>query len=78
MVVGTVAVFLTAFLVGLILVAYRGPELLVVGIASILFGFAYTGGPFPLAYRGLGDVFAYRDLLAEWRATGTFDGLEIT
>ena len=27
---------------------------------------------------GLGDVFAYRDLLAEWRATGTFDGLEIT
>jgi 1,4-dihydroxy-2-naphthoate octaprenyltransferase len=57
MVVGTFAVFLTAFLVGLILVAYRGPELLVVGIASILFGFAYTGGPFPLAYRGLGDVF---------------------
>lgn len=57
MVVGTVAVFLAAFLVGLILVAYRGPELLVVGIASILFGFAYTGGPFPLAYRGLGDLF---------------------
>jgi len=57
MVVGTVVVFLVAFLVGLILVAYRGPELLVVGITSILFGFAYTGGPFPLAYRGLGDIF---------------------
>lgn len=57
MVAGTVAVFLAAFLVGLVLVAYRGPELLVVGIASILFGFAYTGGPFPLAYRGLGDLF---------------------
>jgi 1,4-dihydroxy-2-naphthoate octaprenyltransferase len=57
MVAGTVAVFLAAFLVGLVLVAYRGPELLVVGIASILFGFTYTGGPFPLAYRGLGDLF---------------------
>lgn len=57
MVVGTIGVFLAAFLVGLILVAYRGPELLVIGVASILFGFAYTGGPFPLAYRGLGDVF---------------------
>jgi hypothetical protein len=26
---------------------------------------------------GYGDIFAYRDLLAEWRATGTFPGLEI-
>jgi len=57
MVAGTATVFLVAFLVGLLLVAFRGPELLLVGIASILFGFAYTGGPFPLAYRGLGDVF---------------------
>jgi hypothetical protein len=27
---------------------------------------------------GYGDVFAYRELLAEWRAAGTFAGLEIT
>ena len=26
---------------------------------------------------GHGDIFAYRDLLAEWRAAGTFPGLEI-
>ena len=57
MMVGTFAVFLAAFLIGLILVSYRGPKLLIVGVASILFGFTYTGGPFPLAYRGLGDIF---------------------
>ena len=27
--------------------------------------------------RGLGNYFAYRDLLAEWRASGSFEGLEI-
>lgn len=57
MVIATIVVFSLAFLVGLILVVYRGPGLLVIGVTSILFGFAYTGGPFPLAYRGLGDVF---------------------
>jgi len=50
-------VFLLAFFIGLNLVAYRGWELLLVGVVSIVFGYGYTGGPFPLAYRGLGDVF---------------------
>ncbi|MBK1879114.1 1,4-dihydroxy-2-naphthoate polyprenyltransferase [Pelagicoccus mobilis] len=57
MLIVSLLVFLVAFLIGLNLVAYRGWELLVVGIVSIVFGYGYTGGPFPLAYKGLGDVF---------------------
>jgi len=52
-----IGVFLLAFCIGLSLVWYRGWELLVVGVVSILFGYGYTGGPYPLAYHGLGDVF---------------------
>ena len=53
------ATFAAAFAVGLGLVAWGGPWLLAVGVASIACGVAYTGGPFPLAYHGLGDVFVF-------------------
>ncbi len=54
-----IAVFAVAFAVGLGLVAWGGPWLIVIGAASILCGVAYTGGPYPLAYHGLGDVFVF-------------------
>lgn len=52
-------VFASAFLVGLALLGYGGWPLLVIGVASILCGVAYTGGPYPLGYNGLGDIFVF-------------------
>jgi len=54
-----IAVFAAAFLVGLGLVSRGGPWLIGIGLASIGCGFAYTAGPMPLAYVGLGDVFVF-------------------
>ena len=48
-----------AFAVGLLLVRESGWILLPIGIVSIVCAVAYTGGPFPLGYNGLGDLFVF-------------------
>jgi 1,4-dihydroxy-2-naphthoate octaprenyltransferase len=52
-----IAAFGVAMLFGLYLTATVGWPIVAIGIASILAGIAYTGGPWPLGYHGLGDVF---------------------
>lgn len=59
MLIATSAVLLMAFLVGLLLVREGGWVLLVIGVVSIVCAIAYTGGPFPLGYNGLGDLFVF-------------------
>ena len=55
--VGTAVALGAAVLVGLYLVAVGGIPIVVIGVASVVCALAYTGGPWPLGYHGLGDVF---------------------
>jgi 1,4-dihydroxy-2-naphthoate octaprenyltransferase len=54
---GALVVFMSAALVGLYLVYIGGWPVLLLGLASVLAGLAYTAGPSPLAYNGLSDLF---------------------
>ncbi|MHB1450491.1 MAG: 1,4-dihydroxy-2-naphthoate polyprenyltransferase [Coriobacteriia bacterium] len=48
-----------AFVLGLYLAWVRGPLVLLIGAAAIVAAVAYTGGPYPLGYHGLGEVFVF-------------------
>jgi 1,4-dihydroxy-2-naphthoate octaprenyltransferase len=56
---GAVTCCLLAMVVGLYLISAAGWPILAIGVASLLAGYAYTGGPYPLGYHGLGDVFVF-------------------
>src|SRR4051794_30311260 len=49
--------FAIAALCGIPLIMRAGWPLLAIGVTSILAAYAYTGGPYPLAYNGLGELF---------------------
>ncbi|MBT8037409.1 MAG: 1,4-dihydroxy-2-naphthoate octaprenyltransferase [Verrucomicrobiae bacterium] len=61
---------LVAAVFGYFLYAARGWPMLVMGLPSFYFAYGYTGGPLPLAYKGLGELFVI--LFFGWVAvTGT-------
>lgn len=60
--------FACAFLLGIPLVIAGGWPIVIIGLFSIAMAYAYTGGPYPLAYNGLGDLFVV--IFFGWIAVG--------
>src|SRR5205085_3166834 len=54
---GAYVCFGLAALCGVPLIIRGGWPIVVIGVVSIVAAYAYTGGPYPLAYHGLGEVF---------------------
>ncbi len=56
---GVVVSFGLAILLGGYLIIVGGWPILAVGIASVVAGLTYTGGPKPIAYTGFGELFVF-------------------
>ncbi len=65
---GGIICFIISLVFGIPLVLSGGFPILIIGFFSLLAGYAYTGGPFPLAYLGLGDLFVI--IFYGWIAVG--------
>ncbi len=89
MMTGGVVCLILAAVLAIPLVLHGGWPILALGTVSLLLAYAYTGGPFPLAYLGLGEVFVvfffgvfavagtfYLNTL-EWSVAAVLAGLQI-
>ncbi len=50
---------LMAITFSLPLIVARGIPIIIIGTISLILAYGYTGGPWPLAYKGLGEVFVF-------------------
>jgi 1,4-dihydroxy-2-naphthoate octaprenyltransferase len=68
---GMMIVFASASIVGMYLIAVAGWPIAAIGVVSIAAAIAYTGGPWPFGYHGLGDpmVFLFFGVVAVVGAT---------
>jgi 1,4-dihydroxy-2-naphthoate octaprenyltransferase len=57
--IATAVIFGLAALLGIYLALRGGWPIVILGISIILAALAYTGGPFPYGYYGLGDIFVF-------------------
>ena len=54
---GAYICFAIAGICGVPLILRGGWPIAIIGVASVIAAYAYTGGPYPLAYHGLGELF---------------------
>ncbi len=55
--IGALGFCLAASVIAIPLILEHGWVIVGIGAGSLLFSYGYTGGPFPLAYRGMGELF---------------------
>ena len=56
---GIFVAFGLAVIIGAYLAWIGGWPIILIGVLSVISGLAYTGGPYPLGYHGLGDLFVF-------------------